>query len=216
MADVRIILGKVTAQKLPLDLLFDGGGPGCEGRLLGSRRLGDAEGLAFEVTSGDAPRGASVVRVRVVVERALYEFAVPIVRQAEDILPVFVTRYPSELHTVERRAHARVTPSPTTRLRVALTMTSPWIPVEVYNVSRGGIAFWSPDIGVLAVGHAISRLELTLDDGKFILTSGVVTNILTIRYPQELGPVYGVEWGRLSADEQTRLSAYIIARRSSG
>jgi c-di-GMP-binding flagellar brake protein YcgR len=216
MADVRVILGKVTAQKLPLDLLFDGGGPGCAGRLLGSRRLGDAEGLAFEVTSGDAPRGASVVRVRVVVERALYEFAVPIVRQAEDIFPVFVTRYPPELHTVERRAHARVTPLPTTRLRVALTMTSPWIPVEVHNVSRGGAAFWSPDIGALALGHAISRIELTLDDGKPILTSGVVTNMFMIRYPREVGPVYGVEWGRLSADELARLIAFINAKRSSG
>ena len=215
MDDVRAILGKVTAQKLPLDLVFDGGGPGCAGRLLGSRRLGDAEGLAFEVTSGDAPQGVAVVRVRVVVERALYEFAVPIVRQAEDIFPVFVTRYPSELHTVERRAHARVTPSPTTRLRVAMTMTAPWIPVEVHNVSRGGAAVWSSDIGGVAVGHAISRLELTLDDGKPILTSGVVTNIFTIRYPREIGPVYGVEWGRLSPEEQARLTAYVNARRAS-
>ena len=216
MDDVRAILGKVTAQKLPLDLLFDGGGPGCAGRLLGSRRLGDTEGLAFEVTSGDAPQAVAVVKVRVVVERALYEFAVPVVRQAEDIFPVFVTRYPTEIHTVERRAHARITPSPTTRLRAAMTMTAPWIQVELHNISSGGAAFSSSDVGVLAVGHTVPRLELTLDDGKPILTSGAVRNIFTIRYPREVGPVYGIQWGRLSSEEQSRLTAYIAANRSSG
>ncbi|MBI3606610.1 MAG: PilZ domain-containing protein [Nitrospirae bacterium] len=214
MDDVRGILGKVTAQKLPLDLLFDGGGPGCAGRLLGIRRLGDTEGLAFEVTSGDVPQGVAVVRVRVVVERALYEFAVPVVRQAEDIFPVFVTRSPSEIHTVERRTHPRVTPSPTTRLRAAMTMTGPWIQVELYNISQGGAAFSSSDIGMLTVGHTVPRLELTLDDGNPILTSGTVRNVFMIRYPREIGPVYGIQWGRLSAEEQSRLTAYIAAKRS--
>ncbi len=214
MDDARpTILGKVTAQKLPLDLLFDGGGAGCAGRLLGRRRLGDAEGLAFEVTSGDAPQTASVVRVRVVVERALYEFAVPVVRQAEDIFPVFVTRYPTEIHTVERRAHGRVTPSPTTRLRVAMTVTGPWIEVELHNLSRGGASFSSPDIEAMAVGYTVPRLELTLGDGKPILTSGAVRNVFTIRYPREVGPVYGVQWGRLSAEELARLTAFVTAKR---
>src|SRR3990172_2847586 len=71
-------------QNLPLDLLFDGTEPGYAGRLLGTRRVGDAEGLAIEVGSEGAPKVVSVVRVRVVVDRVLHEFAVPVIRRIDD------------------------------------------------------------------------------------------------------------------------------------
>src|SRR3989337_1568061 len=108
-----------VVKTLPLDLLFDGTEPGYEGRLLGTRRVGDAEGLAIEVGSEGAPKVVSVARVRVVVDRVLHEFAVPVVRRPGDPLPVLLTTYPTEVHTVERRSQVRGAPTSAARLRVA-------------------------------------------------------------------------------------------------
>lgn len=213
MEDVKAMLAKITERQLPLELLFDGRGPAYTGRLAGVRRTGDVESLLIEVTSGDAPSSASVVRGRVVIDRGLYEFAVLITRRLDDPVPAFLTRLPTDLHPVERRMHPRAAPAPTARLRVALTVSGPWIPVEIHNLSEGGIAFSSPDVGVFAVGHTVARLELTLDDQKPIVTAGQVRNVYTIRYPREVGPVYGVQWGRLSPDEKKRLAAYVASQR---
>jgi len=205
MVEMTDLIRGIVEQRLPLDLLFDGTGEGGTGRLLGVRRVDDADGLAIEVTSEDAPREASVVRVRMMYDRLLYEFAVLIVRRVNDPHPVLLTRYPSEVHTVERRQHQRIGPLPAMRLRVALTVSGEWIPVELHNVSEGGAAFSSPAVGTFAVGHTVARLELTLDDGPPLVTSGTVRNVYTIRYPREVGPVYGVQWGRLTPEERTRL-----------
>ena len=213
MDDIKAILDAAARQNLPLDLLFDGTEPGYAGRLLGTRRVGDAEGLAIEVGSEGAPKVVSVARVRVVVDRVLHEFAVPVVRRTDDPLPVLVTTYPPEIHTVERRSQVRVAPTPAARLRVAATATGAWIPVELHNLSLGGAAFSSPEVGRFAVGHSVARLELTLDDGAPIVTSGTVRNVYTIRYPREVGPVYGIQWGTLSVNDRARLTAHINAKR---
>ena len=215
MDDMKTILDAAARQNLPLDLLFDGTEPGYAGRLLGTRRVGDAEGLAIEVGSEGAPKVVSVARVRVVVDRVLHEFAVPVVRRIDDPLPVLLTTYPAEIHTVERRSQVRVAPTSASRLRVAVTVAGAWIPVELHNISLNGAAFSSPDVGRFAVGHSVARIELTLDDGAPIVTSGTVRNVYTIRYPREVGPVYGIQWGKLSAADRARLTAYINARRPS-
>lgn len=215
MDDMRTILDAAARQNLPLDLLFDGTEPGYAGRLLGTRRVGDAEGLAIEVGSEGAPKVVSVARVRVVVDRVLHEFAVPVVRWTDDPLPVLLTTYPTEVHTVERRSQVRVAPTSAARLRVAVTAAGAWIPVELHNIGLGGAAFFSPHVGRFAVGHSVARIEITIDDGQPIVTSGTVRNVYTIRYPREVGPVYGIQWGNLSAADRARLTAYINARRPS-
>ncbi len=214
MDDVKAMLEKIVAQRIPLDLLFDGQGPSCTGRLTGARRARDDEGFTLEVVSGDAPRSASVVRGRAVVDRVLHEFAALIARRLSDPLPVFVIRSPTEIHEVERRVHYRVEPAPHVKLRVALTVSGEWIPVEVHNLSEGGAAFSSPQVAAFAVGHTVPRMELTFDDQKPIATSGLVRNVYTIRYPREVGPVYGVQWGRLTPEESARLAAHVAARRA--
>jgi c-di-GMP-binding flagellar brake protein YcgR len=148
------------------------------------------------------------------VNRVLYEFAALITRRVADPLPVFLARHPTEIHRVERRVHARVAPAPVAKLRVALTVSGEWIPVEIHNVSEGGVAFSSPDVGSFAVGHSVARVEFTFDDQEPIVTSAKVRNVYTIRYPQEVGPVYGVQWVRLTRDERTRLAAYVAKRRA--
>jgi c-di-GMP-binding flagellar brake protein YcgR len=193
-------------------LLFDARGPACSGTLSYARRVDETNGLSIEVASGDAPATASVVRVRAVVDRVLYEFAVLITRRLADPLPVFLVRYPTEIHRVERRVHLRVTPTPAARLRVALTVSGEWIPVEIHNLSEGGVAFSSPHVGSFAVGDTVARVEFTFDDQRPIETSGQVHNVYTIRYPKEIGPVYGVKWGRLTTEERTRLKTYVANR----
>jgi hypothetical protein len=214
MDDVKATLEKIMAQQIPVELSFDGQSPSCTGRLTGTRRVQDAEGLVVEVVSGDAPRAASVVRGRAVVDRVLYEFGALITRRLSDPLPVFVVRYPTEIHQVERRVHHRVEPGAQARLRVALTMTGGWLPAEIHNLSEGGAAFSSPHVASLAVGHAVARLELTFDDHGPIMTSGTVRNVYTIRYPREVGPVFGVQWGRLTPDEASRLAAFVLRSRT--
>lgn len=214
MDDVKAMLEKIMSQRIPLDLLFDGQGASCVGRLTGVKRVLDDDGYTLEVVSGDAPRSASVVRGRAVVNRVLHEFAALIARRLSDPLPVFVIRSPTEIHEVERRVHYRVAPTPRVKLRVALTVSGEWIPVEVHNVSEGGVAFSSPQVAAYAVGHTVARLELTFDDQKPITTSGVVRNVYTIRYPREVGPVFGVQWGRLTPEESARLAAHVAAARA--
>jgi hypothetical protein len=104
--------------------------------------------------------------------------------------------------------------APVARLRVALTVSGEWIPVEIQNVSEGGVAFSSPDVGAYAVGHTVARLEFTFDAEPPIVTSARVRNVYTIRYPKEVGPVYGVQWTRLTPEEKTRLKTYVASRRS--
>lgn len=116
---------------------------------------------------------------------------------------------------MERRIHVRVPPEPVARLRVALTVSGEWIPVEIHNLSEGGVAFSSPELGVFAVGHTVARLEFTFDASPPIVTAGQVRNIFTIRYPKEVGPVYGVQWTRLTPEERTRLQKYVATRRAS-
>lgn len=209
MEEIQHLIATIVERHLPLDLVFDGAGAACAGRLLEVRRVGDADGLAIEVTSGDPPRDASVVRVRTVIDRNLYEFAVLIARRTTEPMPLLLTRYPSDIHTVERRRHPRVLSQPTVRMRVALTVSGEWIPVDVHNLSEGGAAFSSPHVGVFVVGHTVARVELTLDDGPPIVTSAMVKTVYTIRYPREVGPVYGIAWGRVSADERARLKRHI-------
>ncbi len=213
MDDVNAMLSTIISRQLPLELLFDARGPAATGKLSYTRRAGEVNGLSIEVTSGEAPASASVVRVRVAVDRVLYEFAALITRRVADPLPVFLVRHPTEFHRVERRVHVRVTPAPGVRLRVALTVSGEWIPVEIHNLSEGGVAFSSPDVGAFAVGHTVARLEFTFDGQKPIETSGQVRNVYTIRYPNEVGPVYGVQWGRLTPDERKRLAAYVASQR---
>jgi c-di-GMP-binding flagellar brake protein YcgR len=213
MDDVKAMLSTIISQRLPVELLFDGRGPSCAGTLSATRRAGALDGLSVEVTGGEAPAIASVVRVRAVVNRGLYEFAALITRRLDDPLPVYLARYPTEIHEVERREHLRVPPAPVARLRVALTVSGEWIPVEIQNLSEGGVAFSSPDVGVFAVGHTVARLEFTFDAEPPIVTSAQVRNVYTIRYPKEVGPVYGVQWGRLTPEEKTRLKAYVASRR---
>lgn len=69
MDDVSAMLTTIVSRHLALELLFDGQGPACEGRVSFNRRAGDLNGLSFEVTAGEAPATASVVRARVVVDR---------------------------------------------------------------------------------------------------------------------------------------------------
>ncbi|MFZ5861232.1 MAG: flagellar brake protein [Nitrospirota bacterium] len=214
MDDVRKSLERMISQRLPCELLFDGQGASCTGRLSGSRRVQDAESLVLDVISGDAPRAAAVVRVRVVIDKVLYEFASLIVRRQSDPLPVFLIRYPTEMHQVDRRVHHRVDPAGEAKLRVAVTASGEWFPAEVHNLSEGGLAFSSPHATSFAVGHTVPRLELTFDDHKPIVASGTVRNMYTIRYPREVGPVYGVQWGRLASEESARLAAYVLRRRT--
>lgn len=214
MDDVNAMLARIISQQIPVELVFDGRGPSCEGRASYNRRAGTTDGLSFEVTAGEAPASASVLRVRAVVDRVAYEFAALITRRLDDPLPVFLARLPTEIHPVERRVHPRVASTEAARLRVALTVSGEWIPVELHNLSEGGAAFFSPDVGVFAVGHTVARLELTFDDQKPIVTSGQVRNVYTIRYPKEAGPVYGVQWGRLTPEEKSCLKAYITTRRN--
>ncbi len=214
MDDVSALLSTMVSRHLTLELLFDGRGPACEGRVSYHRRAGDLDGLSFEVTAGEAPAAASVVRARGVVDRVPYEFAALITRRLDDPLPVFLTRLPSEIHEVERRVHLRVPPEPVARLRVALTVSGEWIPVELHNLSEGGAAFSSPNVGAFAVGHTVARLEFSFDANPPIVTSAQVRNVYTIRYPREVGPVYGVQWGRLTPEEKTRLQTYVASRRS--
>jgi c-di-GMP-binding flagellar brake protein YcgR len=213
MDDVNAMLSTIVSQRLPLELLFDARGPAATGTVSYTRRAGEENGLSIEVTSGEAPATASVVRVRVVVDRVLYEFAALITRRVADPLPVFLVRHPTEIHRVERRAYVRVLPTSVAKLRVALTVSGEWIPVEIHNLSEGGVAFSSPDVGVFAVGHTVARVELTFDDQKPIQTSAQVRNVYTIRYPKEVGPVYGVQWAKLTPDERRRLAAYVASQR---
>ncbi|MFZ5877083.1 MAG: flagellar brake protein [Nitrospirota bacterium] len=214
MEDVGKILERVIAERIPCDLLFDGQGVSCTGRLSGARRVQDVESLVLDVMSGDAPRSASVVRVRVVIDKVLHEFASVVVRRQSDPLPVFLIRYPTEVHQVDRRVHHRVEVAPEVRLRVAMVLSGSWLAAEVHNLSQGGVAFSSPHVTGFAVGHTVPRVELTFDDQKPIVTSGVVRNIFTIRYPREVGPVYGVQWERLTPEESSRLAAYVLRRRT--
>jgi c-di-GMP-binding flagellar brake protein YcgR len=213
MEDVGKTLERVIAQRIPCELLFDGQGASCTGRLSGARRVQDVESLVLDVISGDAPRSASVVRVRVVIDKVLHEFASLVVRRQSDPLPVFLIRYPTEVHQVDRRVHHRVEAAGV-RLRVAMTLSGDWLAAEVHNLSQGGVAFSSPHVSAFAVGHTVPRLELTFDDQKPIVTSGVVRNMFTIRYPREVGPVYGVQWERLTPEESSRLAAYVLRRRT--
>jgi len=213
MDEVKSMLDKLVAQRIPVELLFDGQGPSCTGRLTGTRRTQDAEGLTLEVVSGDAPRTASVVRGRAVVERVLYEFAAVVTRRLSDPLPVFVIRQPTEIHRIERRVHHRVEPAPHVKLRVSISMTGEWLPVDVHNLSEGGVSFSSPRLPAFAEGHSVARLELTFDEQSPIVTSGVVRNVYSIRYPREVGPVFGVQWVRVTPDESARLAAHVAACR---
>jgi c-di-GMP-binding flagellar brake protein YcgR len=214
MDDVNAMVSTIVSRQLPAELLFDAHGPAAAGKISYTRRAGEMNGLSIEVTSGEAPATASVVRVRVVVDRVLYEFAALVTRRLADPLPVFLARHPTEIHRVERRVHTRVEPTtPAARLRVALTVSGEWIPVELHNLSEGGVAFSSPDVGVFAVGHTVARLELAFDDQKPIETSAQVRNVYTIRYPKEVGPVYGVQWAKLTPDERRRLAAYVARQR---
>jgi len=213
--DIRTLLDAVTKHDVPFSILFDGSGVEVSGRLLGVRRFGNTEALALEV-SDEAPPQARILRVRVPVERVLYEFAVPILDRSAGPRPVLLTRLPFEIHAVERRSHVRVTPSPGTRLLVAIMPRDPVVPARILNLSQGGVAFHAPEVGRLSPGQSVARLELSLDAGPAIVTSGVVRNVFSIRYPTDTSPIYGVQWERLSPDEVARLIRYTNARKAAG